>query len=103
MDFKHMTLKERASYCQYIYTISPESLPKCSDNFNKNEDCGSICCGYCPTYTSCTKAKCKRAWIDPAAVLPHPKGSLCYVVLGTGQLVTGSTPCLISEAYDGNS
>jgi hypothetical protein len=34
--------------------------------------------------------------------MDNPAGRLIYVVLATGRLVSGSVPCIISEAYDDN-
>ncbi len=97
-----MTLKERANYCLNIYNEGEGALPKCADNFNDNLTCGSICCGHCPDYNCCDKGKCKRVWIDPQQIMENPTGRIIYVVLSTGRLVSGSVPCIISEAYDDN-
>lgn len=103
MDFTKMSVKERAGCCQYIYTNERDTeLPKCSDNFLDNQDCGSICCGHCPDYDTCEAEKCRKVWIDPRLVIDNPVGRLIYVVLGTGELVSGSIPCIISEMYDDN-
>ncbi|BAF60854.1 hypothetical protein PTH_2673 [Pelotomaculum thermopropionicum SI] len=103
MDFKAMSLKERANYCLNIYyPEGKEMVPKCADNFNENEKCGYICCGHCPDYDACEEGKCKKVWIDPYLVTDDPKGRIHYVVLETGRLVSGSVPCLISEMYDDN-
>lgn len=102
MDFTGMTLKERADYCLNIYREDAEgTLPKCSDNFNDNKQCGYICCGHCPDYNGCGQ-KCLRVWIDPGLLTSNPKGRLVYMLLETGRLVSGSIPCLISDAYDDN-
>lgn len=102
MDFTGMTLKERANECLYSYNRREGATSKCSDNFNHNQRCGYICCGHCPDYTACEEGKCRRVWIDPRRITDDPRGRLYYVVLETGQLVSGSIPCLISEMYDDN-
>jgi hypothetical protein len=103
LDFTKMTVKERSSYCQNIYrNEGDEELPNCSDHLLDNQDCGSICCGYCPDYTTCDEEKCRKVWINPHMIMDNPVGRLIYVVLDTGQLVTGSIPCIISEMYDDN-
>ncbi len=103
MDFAEMTLKERANHCLNIYREEKEgSAPKCADNFNANEQCGYICCGHCPEYLVCSEKKCRQVWIDPRLVMDNPAGRVIYVVLETGRLVSGSVPCIISEAYDDN-
>jgi hypothetical protein len=102
MVFTEMTLAERANYCLNIYRPVKESVPKCADNFNDNSACGSICCGHCPDYNRCDREKCERVWIDPKLIMDNPAGRLIYVVLATGRLVSGSVPCIISEAYDDN-
>lgn len=103
MDFTKMTVKERANYCQNIYDNEVnKELPKCSDHFLDNQDCGSICCGHCPGFEVCAKEKCRKVWINPRLVIDNPVGRLIYVVLETGELVSGSIPCIISEMYDDN-
>lgn len=103
MDFTVMTVKERAGLCQNIYDdISGKRLPKCSDFLLDNQECDSICCGHCPDYTTCGREKCRKVWIDPTLIIDNPTGRLIYVVLETGQLVSGSIPCIISEMYDDN-
>lgn len=102
MDFTGMTLQERANCCLNIYNEREGVNPKCSDNFNDNPQCGYICCGHCPDYAGCSEGKCKQVWIDPYRLTDDPRGRLYYVVLETGQLVSGSIPCLISEMYDDN-
>lgn len=104
MDFTKMSLKERANYCLNIYNAGKEGeIPKCSDNFNENRECGYVCCGHCPEYATCSKGKCQQVWIDPHIITDRPEGRLYYVVLETGRLVSGSVPCLISEMYDDNN
>ena len=103
LDFRKMDLKERANLCQNIYRGDEgNKYPKCSDIFHDNQACGYICCGHCPDYSSCAKEKCNKVWIDPFKVMDNPTGRLIYVVLETGELVTGSIPCIISDMYDDN-
>jgi len=102
MDFTKMTLSERAGYCLNIYHTGKGKIPKCSDNFNENRECGGICCGHCPEYTGCGREKCRQVWLNPYLITDKPEGRLHYVVLATGRLVSESVPCLISEMYDDN-
>lgn len=103
MDFSKMSLQERANHCQNIYLEEGDKgVPKCSDNFLDNQQCGNICCGHCPDYTACGEEKCRKVWINPRLIIENPVGRLIYVVLETGQLVSGSIPCIISEMYDDN-
>jgi hypothetical protein len=98
-----MTVKERAGYCQNIYKDkSGMEPPKCSDFLLDNQECDNICCGHCHDYTACSREKCRKVWIDPTLIIDNPVGRLIYVVLETGQLVSGSVPCIISEMYDDN-
>lgn len=102
-NFAAMTVKERAGYCVNLVVEGKEaSVPGCSDHFNINERCGYICCGYCSDYAGCDEGRCKQVWIDFRLVTEDPRGRLHYVVLETGELVSGSIPCLISEMYDDN-
>lgn len=103
MDFTKMSIKERADLCENIYNNEGDKgLPKCADHFLDNQDCGSICCGYCPDYATCGNEKCRKAWINPRLIMDNPVGRLIYVELETGKLITGSIPCIISEMYDDN-
>lgn len=103
MDFTKMSAKERASLCENIYYDEKgKGFPKCSDHFLDNQDCGSICCGHCLDYAACGEEKCRKVWINPRLIMNDPVGRLIYVVLETGELVTGSIPCIISEMYDDN-
>lgn len=102
MDFTNMTLKERANYCLNIYDDKEGAIPKCADNFMQNQKCGYICCGHCPDYAGCNGEKCRQVWIDPRLIIDNPAGRLCYIVLETGRLVSGSVPCIISDMYDDN-
>ena len=103
MDFTNMSVKERSSFCENIYHEGDDKgLPKCADHFLDNQDCGGACCGHCPDYASCEREKCRKVWINPRLIMDDPTGRLIYVVLETGELVTGSIPCIISEMYDDN-
>ncbi|MFA4885291.1 MAG: hypothetical protein WC601_05890 [Desulfotomaculaceae bacterium] len=103
MDFENMTIPERADHCQNIYLKDGDKgVPKCSDNFLNNQQCDNICCGHCQDYLTCEEEKCRKVWINPRLIIADPVGRLIYVVLATGQLVSGSIPCIISEMYDDN-
>ncbi|MEG3069597.1 MAG: hypothetical protein HQP61_01810 [Peptococcaceae bacterium] len=103
MDFTKLSIKQRADLCENIYNNDRgNGPPKCADHFLDNQECGNICCGHCPHYTTCTKEKCRKVWINPRLVMDNPVGRLIYVDLATGELVTGSVPCIISEMYDDN-
>lgn len=102
MDFTKMSVKERAGFCENIYNKEDNETPNCSDHFLDNQDCGGICCGHCPGYDDCGKEKCRKVWINPRLIMDNPVGRLIYVVLESGELVTGSIPCIISEMYDDN-
>jgi hypothetical protein len=102
VDFTKLTLTERANHCQNIFREGEDAIPRCADNFNNNHACGLICCGHCPDYNQCEREKCERVWINPKLIMANPAGRIIYVVLATGRLVSGSVPCIISEAYDDN-
>lgn len=103
MDFKKLTVAERASHCIHISKQNPTGASVCSNFFVLNQGCGNICCGQCSKYDNCPKdEKCGQVWVDPYQYTKNPTGRTYYVVLETGEFVSGTIPCIISEMYDDN-